>query len=225
MYRIYICAVVTMLLLPAIAAADATGIVVTGSGEVKAQPDIAYVTLGVNTQSGDAAKAAKDNAGITNAVIAAVMKAGIAKDDIETADYSVNPIMDYKKSPPMTVGYNVSNRVRLTIRDMTQVGSIIDIGVKAGANNVQGIDFSIEDDTTLCRQALSNAVAQAKSKANSMAEAAGVKLGRLISMSEAGGYTPRPMLAGLAKSEAAPTPVIPGELTVTASVTMVYAIL
>jgi hypothetical protein len=183
------------------------------------------VTLGVNTQSDDAAKAAKDNAGITNAVIAAVMKAGIAKSDIETTNYSVNPIMDYKKSPPVTVGYGVSNQIRLTIRDLARVGSIIDIGVKAGANNVQGVDFSIENDTELRGRALVKAIVQAQSKAQVMASAAGVKLGRLISMSEAGGYTPRPMLASYAKSEAAPTPIIPGELTVSASVTMVYAIL
>ncbi|MEN6357147.1 MAG: SIMPL domain-containing protein [Armatimonadota bacterium] len=228
MYRICFSIVVTLLLLPAIAAAadaETTGIMVTGSGEVKAQPDIAYVTLGVNTQSDDAAKAAKDNAGITNSVIAAVMKAGIAKSDIETTNYSVNPIMDYKKSPPVTVGYGVSNQIRLTIRNLARVGSIIDIGVKAGANNVQGVDFSIENDTTLRGQALVKAIAQAKSKAQAMADAAGVKLGRLVSMSEAGGYAPRPMLAGLTKSEAAPTPIIPGELTVSASVTMVYAIL
>lgn len=207
------------------AADEVTGIVVTGTGDVKSQPDIAYVTLAVNTQSDDAAQAARSNAEITNAVITAIMKAGIVKSDIETTNYSVSPIMDYKKSPPVTVGYSVSNQVRLTIRDLARVGSIIDIGVKAGANNVQGVDFSIDNDTALRGQALVKAITQARAKAQAMADAAGVKLGRLVSMTESGGYIPRPMLAGAAKSEAVQTPIIPGELSVPASVTMVYAIL
>ena len=230
MYRVCTIALPVVLLFLLTASAvfadvETAGISVMGSGEVKAQPDIAYVTLGINTQADDAVKAARDNAEITNAVIAAVMNAGIAKSDIETTGYSVSPVMDYKKSPPSTVGYGVSNRIRLTIRDLTRVGSFIDIGVRAGANNVQGVDFSIENDTALREQALVKAIAQARTKAQAMADAAGVKLGRLISMSEAGGYTPRPMLAGMVKSEAVQTPVIPGELTVSASVSMVYAIL
>ncbi|MHB9036282.1 MAG: SIMPL domain-containing protein [Armatimonadota bacterium] len=202
-----------------------TGITVTGTGEVKAQPDIAYLTFGISTQADDAAKAAKENSANTNAVIVAISKAGIPKSDIETTNYSVSPITDYKKSPPVVVGYTVFNQIRVTVRSLNAIGSLIDAGVNAGANNVQGVNFSVEDDTALHQQALVNAIKQARAKAQAMAEAAGVKLGKLVAMSETGGYSPRPMLMGVAKAEGAPTPIIPGELTETASVTVVYAIL
>lgn len=201
------------------------GITVTATGEVKAKPDIAYVTLGVITQSAEAATAAEENANKTTAVIAALSEAGIRQPDIETTGYSVSPVMDYRKSPAVTVGYNVSNQVRITIRDLTRIGSLIDIAINAGANNVQNVVFSVENDSTIQRKALTEAVFQAQIKARTMAEAAGVKLGKVIAISEAGGYIPRPMLATAAKMESATTPIIPGELTATASVTIVYAIL
>jgi hypothetical protein len=203
----------------------ATGIIATGIGAVKSRPDIAYLTFGVTTQADDAVQAAEENAVRTNAVISAIMKAGIPRADIETTNYSVSPIVDYKKSPPVTVGYTVSNQVRVTARSLDRIGSLIDTGVKAGANNVQGVDFSIENDTHLRQQALIQAITQARAKAQAMAEAAGVKLGKVIAVSETGGYAPRPILMGVAKAEAAPTPIIPGELAVTASATVVYAIL
>ena len=231
MYRILSLAVIAVFLCIGPVASSAAdeqtkGITVNATGEVKAKPDIAYITLGVTTQSADAAAAAEDNASKTTAVIDALKKVGIKQSDIETTGYSVSPIMDYKKSPAVIVGYNVANQVRVTVRDLDRIGSLIDTGIKAGANNVQNVSFFIENDSALKREALVKAISEAQLKAEVMARSAGVKLGKVVSISETGGYSPQPILAGMAKMESvSTTPIIPGDVTATASVTVVYSIL
>jgi hypothetical protein len=226
------CLLITAILVAAccsVYAADRpVGITVTGYAEVKAKPDVAYVSLGVSTENKDAGRAAQENAGRTDAVIAALAKSGVAKPDIETQHYSVQPNYDYKKSPATLVGYTVSNIVRVTVRDLTKVGTTIDAALAAGANNVQGVQFSLEKSEQVKQQALVEAVKNAEAKAKLIADAIGRRLGHVVSVAESGASIPRPLEFGvMAKyAEAAPpTPIIPGEIETSASVTVVYAIL
>lgn len=231
MYRLItaICIIVMVLIVAAAACAQnpPPGITVNGSATVKSRPDVAYVSFGVTTQDKDAAKAAKDNAAITNRVIEAIVKSGVPKSDIETINYSVSPMYNYpQNSAPVLTGYTVSNIVRAKLRDIAKVGALIDTGIKAGANNVQGVTFTIDNDAELRSRALAQAIQNANIKARAIAEAADVKLGRVYSVTESGGYTPRPMMEyGAAKAAEAPTPILPGDIEVTANVTVMYTIL
>lgn len=210
----------------AVAQEAASGITVSGFSEIKAPPDLAFVTFGVVVESANAVSAAQENARKTNAVIDAIVKFGIPKTDIETIGYSVSPIISYKENtPPVTVGYRVENQVRVRVRDLTKIGPLIDTAIGAGANNVQGVNFTIADDAVPRQQALVQAIRNAEAKARVIAETLGVRLGKVTSVTESSGFTPRPMALGIARAEAAPTPIIPGEIEVTANVTLVYAIL
>ena len=193
------------------------------------------VSLGVVTQNADAARASADNA-TKSATLAAAMKAlGVAEKDIQTTGYNISPQYDYSQRkpgdnrPPTIVGYQVSNSVRVTVRKIADVGRIVDAGVKAGANNADGIAFDLNDDTRAKAQteSLKKAVADARSKADALAQAAGVNSLSLYSLSEAGysGSPIRPLEAGVMNrmSVAAPaTPVQAGELTVSATITVKY---
>lgn len=204
------------------------GITVTGYAEAQGKPDIAYITLGVQTEDRDAAKAAQDNATRNTAVIAAIEKTGVAKPDIQTVNYSVSPKIDYKANPPATVGYTVSNEVRVKVRDLTKVGAVIDAALSAGANYSQNLVFAIENDTPLRQEALAKAARNAEAKAKTIAEALGVKLGAPLNIVETGPQPPvMPLLRGMAATEAvpAPTPILPGENRVSAGVTVVYMII
>ncbi len=202
-----------------------SGITVTGNSEITVRPDIATITLGVITEASEAEKAVHENARVANAVVDAVVKAGIAKRDIETSHYSVVPVMDYQKVPPVTTGYRVTNTARVKVRDLTKVGSLIDTAISAGANNVQGVGFDIEDTSSSRKEALVQALKKAEADAKLIADTLGVKLGRVISVSETGPAIIKPTEYGVARADTTPTPIIPGQVHVTASVTVVYSIL
>lgn len=214
-----------LLAAPAVSAETQTGLTVTETASVDAKPDIARVAFGVVTEDRDPAAASRENARITNAVIDAIRRFGIPREDLETASYRVEPIVNYQARPPVTTGYRVSNVVNVTQRNLERVGQLIDVGIKAGANVVQGVNFTIEDPTPFRREALVKAIGQAKSKAQLMAENLGVRLGTVISASESVFYPvplDRPMYA---RADAAPTPIMPGDIEVNATVTITYAIL
>jgi uncharacterized protein YggE len=218
-------AALLMTAIPSPAQNQTSGITVTGNAEMTVQPDIAIVTLGVTTEASEAEKAVQENARIANAVVDAIVKAGIAKRDIETSQYSVAPIMDYQKVPPVTTGYKVTNTVRLKVRNLTKVGSLIDTAIGAGANNVQGVGFDIEDPSFFRKEALVKALKKAEADAKLIADTLGVKLGKVVSVSETGPVIIRPTEYGVARAEATTTPIIPGQVRVTALVTVVYSIL
>lgn len=202
------------------------GITVVGSAEIKSKPDTVYVTLGVTTQDAVAAKAAQANANIANAIINAVGQLGIAKSDMQTTDYSVSPVMDYKKNPAAVVGYSVSNNVKVKVKDVTKVGPIIDAATKAGANDVEGVDFATEDNAKIKDKALREAAKDAQAKAEALADTLGVKLGKAISIEEISSPSPRPLqYAANAKMMDAATPIISGEVSSTANVRVVFSIL
>jgi uncharacterized protein len=202
------------------------GISVTGQGEVSASPDMARLSLGVTTQDKDAAKAVSENAKLSQKIIGAIAGAGIARKDIQTSQYSLQAMFDYKQSPPKLTGYQASNVVSVTIRDLSKVGNIIDQSIAAGANNVQGVSFEIENDSVLRDDALKQAAKAASTKAHVIAEALGVKLGGLRAANENVARPSYP-IAHARMEAAAPapeTPVLPGQITITATVSLVYDI-
>jgi len=206
----------------------ARGITVSDSAEVKVQPDTAFITFGVVVRDRVAKVAAQENARRSSAVVAAIEKAGIPKSDVKTIDYSLNPQMNWDTNPPKITGYSASNTVSVRTKDMAKIGDLIDAAIAAGANNVQGVRFDVEDKRKLRQKALQLAVKKAEGKARAIAEAVGGKLGPAISASESiDEYAPYSRNYTVMARTAAPvarTPISPGEASVSAQVKVVYSI-
>ena len=200
------------------------GIMAQGHGEVKIKPDIAQVTISVTTESKDQAEAVSQNAARTTTTLAALRNAGIAEKDIQTQSYTLEPQYDYRTSPAVLTGYQVTNSVQATVRDLTKVGLVIDKTTTAGASQISGISFDLADRGKAQAQALAIAVVTARLKAAVMAQAAGVDLGRLLTITEGSAPVIQPVFAMRAMAKAAPeTPIADQQITVTADATLVYA--
>jgi len=207
------------------------GLTAHGHGEVKAKPDIARLTAGVMTQAKDQGQAAQDNARRMTALLAAIKSLKIADRDIQTQGYSVEPQYDYGNGhAPILTGYQVSNAVQVTLRDLSQAGALIDKATQAGANQVNGLSYELSNQDAVQDRALGKAVTDARRRAQTMADALGVGLGNPLSLNDGGAASPVIPLfqvrrMGMAASEAAPaTPISAQEITVTADVTLVYAL-
>jgi uncharacterized protein YggE len=215
---------------PEAASGYISGITVSGHAEEKVQPDIARTTLSVNTQSADEVAAVQTNATKMQAVMQALAKSQVADRDIHTSDYEVQPVYDYRPSPPVLTGYSVANSVDIIIRDISKAGLILDKAVAAGATSTGGLNFDLADKNKVQGETLVAAVADARSKADLIAGAAGVSLGRVLSIGEQGATQSivpmyRPMNAMIAGAAAAPTtPVSPQAIDITADVTATFAI-
>jgi uncharacterized protein YggE len=215
---------VSFLSLPAFAA-DPHTITMTGHGEIKAAPDTATINAGVTSNAATAAAALSANSARMTQVFDALRKLGIPDRDIQTAGFSVSP--QYTNGDNNNVrrltGYMVSNEVNVRLQDVTRTGAVLDTLVGAGANQMNGIGFDIANPAPVLEKARIQAVADARARAATYAQAAGVTLGPIVSISEGGGETaPRPMFRVMAM--AAPTPIAPGEQSVTADVTVVWEI-
>ncbi len=218
-------AAATLALTPAMAGAqDAPPVPqlqANGTGEVMVVPDIALVTIGVTSRAEDAAAALAANSADLARAIEAIKAAGIAEKDIGTSGFSINPVYQNNTQPsdqpPKIVGYEVNNQVRVTIRDVSASGGVLDKVVAAGANNVNGIGFDISDRKQAAGDAIKAAIADARAKAELMAEAAGVRLVRILTINagENGGY-PAPMMAR-AEFDAKSVPVMAGQRSVSAN--------
>jgi uncharacterized protein YggE len=204
----------------------------TGTGIVSTAPDMASVTLGVVSEAKTAADALAQNSKDMAAAIAAIKAAGVAEKDIATTGFNVGPIYnnpptksDGSSDAPKIVGYQVSNQVRVVIRDLTKAGTVLDAVVKAGANQAASIEFGLADPKAATETAIRAAIADAKDRARAMAGAAGVKLVRVLSVdaNENGIRRYQVDLAEMAK-EAPAAPVMAGERQITASATLVYEI-
>jgi uncharacterized protein YggE len=205
-------------------------ITVAGHGEINATPDSASVSAGVTTQSATAATALSDNAAAMNRVLEALKNQGVQEKNIQTSNFSVSPqYTPYNSNgtgAQKIVGYLVSNQVSVTLEHVTNVGRTVDALVAAGANQMNGISFTIHDPKPLLAQARAAAVDDARARAETFAKAAHVTLGPILSIGEAAIEEPRPLFAmqAMAKSERQPTPVAAGEQTVSADVSIVWQI-
>jgi uncharacterized protein YggE len=224
-----IAATALMLALPAWAETAPATISVTGEGTVEIAPDMATVNLGVTTEADTAAAALKANSEGLAAALARLKAAGIAERDIQTSGLSVNPRYDYPNdgSRPKLNGYVASNMVMVRVRDLSVLGATLDGAVADGANTLNGIAFGLQEPDATMDEARRRAVTDATDKAALYAEAAGVKLGRIASITEQMNYGgPQPMMlaeASMAK-DAGSVPVASGELTVSSMVSVVYEI-
>ena len=204
-------------------------ITVNGTGYVNIVPDVAYITLGVNTQDASPKTAQTRNSQQVAAVIAAVKAMGIAEKDIKTTNFYMYPQYDYSgaKGVETVVGYTVSNSVTVTVRDIDQVGALLGAAADAGANISSGVQFGLLDSSAAYHKALALAMANASAKASVIAKNLNRTVGSPSSVTESGGmYAPVYSSAGanLAAMDAGASgvPVQAGELTVTANVQMVF---
>lgn len=210
--------------LPAFAA-DPHTITVTGHGEIKAVPDTASINAGVTTDAPTAAAALSANRTRMNQVFDALKKLGVPDRDVQTTGFSVSPQYTNgdNNNPRHLTGYQVNNDVRVRLTDMAKVGTTLDTLISAGANQMNGISFDIANPAPALEKARAQAVTDARTRAQTYAQAAGVTLGPILSISEGGSEAPpRPLFRVMAM--VAPTPIAPGEQSVTADVTVVWEI-
>ena len=193
-------------------------ITVTGNGTVTSVPDRADVGFSVDTRAKTAAGALAQNADDTTRVIAALKAAGVADADIQTTQVSLSP----QTTPDglTIVGYSASNSITVHSA-IDRAGKLIDTAVGAGATSVSGPSLSLSDQSGLYREALKKAVADAKLKAQALADGTGLSLGGVQSVTEGSAATPLPLAMG--KADSAGTPIQPGTQDVTATVTVTYA--
>jgi len=204
------------------------GIWVTGNGKVAAVPDIANLSLGIESQETSVTEAQNEAAITMNRVMAALKAGGIADKDIQTQYFSIQKVTrwDRDKEKEITIGYRVTNMVTAKIRDIKKTSSIIDAVAEAGGDltRIDNISFSIDDPSQYRNEARDKAVVDAKAKAEQLATLSGVRLGKPTYISESVFY---PVYRPPSKvEEAAPvTPISPGELEISLDVQIVYAIL
>ncbi|MBI1682931.1 SIMPL domain-containing protein [Caulobacter hibisci] len=209
------------------AAFRATTFNLSASGETVIAPDMATITLGVQTDGASAQAALSANGAAMNKVVAALKKAGIAERDIQTSNLNVNPQYVYEQNqPPRLTGYQASNQVTILARDLAKLGQTIDAAASAGANTVGGISFGLQDPQKAEDAARVKAVEALKAKSELYARATGYKVVRLVSLNEAGGYTPvqppMPMFAMAKREMADSTSISGGELKVRIEVSATY---
>ncbi len=196
-------------------------------GEVKATPDMATINFGVVTEAPTAAEAMSQNAERMNQVMAALRRAGIPAGKIQTSGLNLSAQYDYAENqPPRLRGYQASNQVTVIIEDLTKVGATADAVVGAGVNQINGISFGLKDPSAAENQARQLAVRNLQAKAALYAQALGVDLGGVRSVTEGGGYSPRPPMPMYARAEMAAdsggTAISAGELTIRIDITGVY---
>ena len=201
--------------------ASAPQIVTTGVGEASAAPDRASIYIGVQSRATTAQAASADNARRVRAVIDTLKALGIPQGQLQTANYGVQPEMSYGQSQaPRAVGYSVTNSVVVRLNRVEDVGRVIDAALGKGANEVSSLQFTSSKADSLRTVALTGAVADAKSQAESMARAAGGTLGALLELNTSSiPIRPVPVMASFAMRAGPPTPIAPGDQTVTATVT------
>ncbi len=201
-----------------------------GTGEILATPDMALIQSGVVTEAETARAALDANNEAIAAVIAAMKEAGIEARDIQTSGFSVQPRFHFPKNgddteSPRIIGYSVTNAVTVRVRDLDTLGSVLDKAVTVGANRINGINFVVSDADKRLDEARGLAIADATRKARIYADAAGVNLSRVQSISEAGGYAPAPRKAMMMRAESAPAvPVEAGEQSLSVNVSVTWEI-
>lgn len=209
---------------------------VSGSGEARVAPDEANVRLGVIAQAATARAAQDQVSRSAGAVLEAIRKLGIKDQDIQTSGLSLSPLYSQgrpgveENQAPRITGYQANNTVTVRVEDLTKVGPVIDAGLAAGANTLEGVEFGLRNDEAARAQALADAAGKARAKAQTLAKALGLTLGNILEVAEGGvSITPPPYprygrVAMTELAAAADTPVSAGQVGVQASVTIRYRI-
>lgn len=159
-------------------------ITISGTGEAIGTPDIAVINVGMVSEGKTVVKAQTDNTTKMNGLIEALKKLGIDSVDLQTMDYSIYPKYEYSDGRSNIIGYQVSQSVKVKIRDLDKISSVLDAAGQAEANQVSGVQFSIDDPDILKEEARIEALIDAKTKAQNIAAALGVSLGQVVGFSE-----------------------------------------
>lgn len=202
-------------------------ITVNGEGTIKASPDLATATLGVRTENLNLQEAQAENAKKANDLVNALVELGIAKEDIRTADYRIDPIYSYEEGKQLFQGYRVTHLYTITIRAVNQVGQVIDTAVANGANEVMNIQFTVAQPQAYYNKALSLAVIDSFRKAETIARTFGITTQpQLLTIrEESQKAVPGPyMVASFEKTASSGTPIEPGKLEIKAALTATYSI-
>jgi len=210
-------------------------ITVSGSGEVHVDPDLAVVRLGVLAQNAEASMAQQEANRVAKGILDGVEALGVPRDAVQTSRLVLSPVYEQPRPQdqarePRISAYRASNVVSVRLDDLTKIGPVIDAAVEAGANQVEGVEFQLENDTAARQQALTRAVQEARAKAAAIADALDVALGPVLEATEGGVSVQVPQFGGgprmlsMQARAPEPTPVSTGEITVSASVTLRYRI-
>lgn len=206
---------------------DGTLLSVSAQAETKRVPDVATLSTGVVTQAPDANAAMRANAEQMDKVMKAIRAAGIGERDVQTSGINLNPRYDYRDNqPPRIIGYEASNTVNLKVRDIGKLGQVLDALVASGANQVNGPHFQIDQPDAAYDEARKAALAKAQERARLYAESLGLRVRRIVSISEGGGArAPVPMMRAMAmdaKFGGEETAVSPGETTLSVSLDVMF---
>jgi uncharacterized protein len=211
-----------------------TTLTINAEAKINVAPDIAYITAGVTEERATASEAMAAQAAAMNGVFSALEAAGIAAKDMQTSGLSLYPRYDYLevtqrdgsvRGEQKLAGYVASNNITARVRKLDTLGATIDSLVKAGGNTFSGVTFALDNDKDLKNQARTQAMKEALAKAELYANAAGLKVARIVTISEGYEYSPQPVMmarAEMAMDAGAPTPVAAGEVGVTASVSVLF---
>ncbi|WP_169976867.1 SIMPL domain-containing protein [Tautonia rosea] len=218
---------------------DRRTVTVSGLGEISAAPDVADISVGVVTEAQTARDALSANNQAVSTLTEQLKGRGVAAKDIQTTNINLNPRYAQPEPPqpgrprppqeaftPRIIGYTVTNSVRVTVRDLDKLGELLDAVVTAGANQMNGISFRIEESRALLDEARKRAVADAKRKAEQLCGELGVVLGVPVSVNESGGFLPppQPMMGRAMMMASESVPVSPGEEQLSVSVQVVFEI-
>jgi uncharacterized protein YggE len=205
---------------------EGTRLDIVAEGAVTRVPDIATISAGVVTQADSAAKALADNAERMAGAVSALKRAGVADRDIQTSSINLSPQYRYGENvPPVITGYQASNQVSVRFRDVKRAGAILDALVAQGANQINGPSFSLDKPEAALDEARNAAMAAARARADLYARATGLRVKRILSISESGGYAPQPYpMPMMVRSEAkaADTAIEAGEQRMTVSVSVSF---
>ncbi len=206
-------------------------LMVQGSSEVRVVPDLAVVRLGIVEQAPTAEDAQDEVNGVANRIINALPAAGIEESDVQTPRLTLSPVYSRQRpdggQPPSIIAYRAANTITVRVEALGRIGEVIDRALRAGANQLEGVSFELQDDLASRQAALRNAVGEAQVKAEAIADALNVELVSILSVNEGGVMVERPMMEmsrAMSLQQGAPTPVSPGEVSVAASVTIQYRI-
>jgi len=201
---------------------------VNGTGQAFMTPDIAYISIGVHTEDADAAKAVARNNTNSQKVAEALEVFGIDPEDIRTTNFSIYPQQQSDQNGELTgLIYVVDNNVFVTLRDLEQIGDVFNAVVEAGANNINSVQFDVEDKSEALFEARQEAVEDAQIQAKELAEFSGVSLGPVQNISTSIGGVPFPVIGGKgggAMMSEASIPISPGQTIIAVNVNMIYEI-
>lgn len=203
---------------------DGTRLEVVGTGEVTRTPDLVMINAGVTTQAPTASEAIRQNARQMESMRAALRRAGVADRDIQTSSINLHPQWHHgERRAPEFQGYQATNQVSVRFRDVAEAGPILDALVEAGANNVNGPMFALSEPEEALEEARLLALRDARERAERYARALGMRIVKIVAVSETGGgFRPGPVMTMAARAESADTRIEAGEQSVNANLTVTF---